>query len=529
MTEQLDYIAGRVTAGKMSRREFMGKAAALGFTASMASTMFADAARAAGPVKGGSLKAAYNGGASSDSLDPALVATPVTHAILTQWSDTLVEVDPSGEISPRTAESIESSADAKTWMFQIRKGMEFHNGKTMTPEDVVATIERHSDDKATSGALGIVKGIESMKIDGDTVSFILSEANADFPYLMADYHLAIQPNGGKDDPTAGIGTGPYMVDVNEPGVRTSYKKFANDWDSNRGHADDLEILVINDATARTAALQSGQVQMINRIDPKVAKLLDRAPNIAVKNVSGRGHYVFIMHVDTAPFDNNHLRLALKYAINRQEMVDKILRGYGGVGNDMPINAAYPLFDASIPQRKYDAAKAAEHYKASGHDGSPIILRTAEGAFPGAVDAASLFQQSAQAAGIPLEIKREPDDGYWSEVWNKQPFCASYWGGRPVQDQMYSTAYVSTSEWNDTRFKNADFDAKLSAAKEELDQAKRKGLYSKMGNLVRDEGGLICPMFNDFIDAVSSDLEGYVENPNGSLMDDRALSHCWLKA
>ena len=116
------------------------------------------------------------------------------------------------------------------------------------------------------------------------------------------------------------------------------------------------------------------------------------------------------------------------------MVDKILQGFGGIGNDMPINAAYPLFDQTIPQREFDLDKAREHYEKSGHDGSPIVLRTADGAFPGAVDAAALFQASCQAAGIPLEIKREPNDGYWSEVWNKQPFCASYWGGRPVQDQ-----------------------------------------------------------------------------------------------
>jgi peptide/nickel transport system substrate-binding protein len=247
----------------------------------------------------------------------------------------------------------------------------------------------------------------------------------------------------------------------------------------------------------------------------------------VKNVAGRGHYVFIMHCDTAPFDNNDLRLALKYAINRKELVDKVLRGYGSVGNDMPINAAYPLFDASIPQREYDAAKAAEHYKASGHDGSPIILRVADGAFPGAVDAAALFQESAAAAGIPLEIKREPNDGYWSEVWNKQPFCASYWGGRPVQDQMYSTAYLSTADWNDTRFKNADFDAMLLSARAELDQAKRKEIYSKMGMMLRDEGGLICPMFNDYVDGLSDKVQGWIKDPTGELMGGRASQLCWL--
>jgi peptide/nickel transport system substrate-binding protein len=194
---------------------------------------------------------------------------------------------------------------------------------------------------------------------------------------------------------------------------------------------------------------------------------------------------------------------------------------------MPINSAYPLFDASIEQRMYDPAKAAEHYKKSGHDGSPIILRTADGAFPGAVDAAQLFQQSAQAAGIPLEIKREPNDGYWSEVWNVQPFCASYWGGRPVQDQMYSTAYLSTADWNDTRFKNPEFDAKLNAAKAELDATKRKALYSEMGRLVRDEGGLICPMFNDFIDGVSDKLAGWEVDPNGELMNGQVTRKLWF--
>lgn len=527
MINQLDFYSGRVSAGKMTRREFIGKATALGISAAMASTMFADAARAAGPVRGGTIKLGIAGGESSNTLDPALAASPVPFNVLRHWGDTLILVSPAGEIEPRLAESVEPSADARTWHFRIRKGVEFHNGKTMTADDVMKTIQRHSDEKSTSGALGVLQGIESLKVDGDVFSVILSEPNADLPYLLSDYHLVVQPNGGMDDPTAGIGTGPYTVEINEPGVRHGFTKWANDWDSDRGYADSSEILVINDATARTAALQSGQVHMINRVDPKIAKLLDRAPNLAVRNVSGRGHYVFIMHIDTAPFDNNDLRMALKYAINRQQMVDKILRGYGGLGNDFPINAAYPLFDHTIPQREYDLEKAAEYYRKSGHDGSPIILRTADGAFPGAVDAAALFQQSAKAAGIPLEIRREPNDGYWSEVWNNKPFCASYWGGRPVQSQMYATAYLSTADWNDTRFKRPDFDALLHAAKAELDQDKRKALYSKMAYMVRDEGGTICPMFNDFIDGVSDKIGGFEPDPNGELMNGFAGSRCWL--
>ncbi|NDW54597.1 ABC transporter substrate-binding protein [Aliiroseovarius sp. PrR006] len=528
MKKELEYLSKRVAESKLSRRDFMGRASALGVSTAAASTMLSTAAMAAGPNKGGTIKLGMNGGAGTDSLDPGLVASQTPRAALGNWADTLVNVSPAGEIDMRLAESIDSSADAKTWHFNIRQGVEFHNGKTLTAEDAMKTIERHSNEESKSGALGIVKGIESMSVSGNTLTLNLDTPNADLPYLMADYHLAVQPNGGMDDPTAGIGTGPYQIESNEPGVRHTFTKFANHWDDSVGHADSVEILVINDNTARMSALQSGQVHMVNSVDPKIANLLDRAPNITVQNVSGRGHYVFIMHTDTPPFDNKELRLALKYAINRQEMVDKILRGYGGVGNDVPINAAYPLFDDSLEQREYDPVKAAELYKKSGHDGTPIILRVAETAFPGAVDAAQLFQQSAAAAGIPLEIKREPNDGYWSEVWNKQPFCASYWTGRPVQDQMYSTAYLSTADWNDTRFNNAEFDSLLQAAKAELDAAKRKEMYGKMARILHEEGGLIAPMFNDFVDGVSNDIGGYMPDPNAELMAGRASSRCWLK-
>ncbi|MCB6178485.1 ABC transporter substrate-binding protein [Rhodobacter sp. Har01] len=527
MTDQLDRMIETVRRGRMTRREFVGRASAMGITAGLASALFSKTALAQEAKKGGVIRVGMAGGESTNSLDPALAASEVPYQVNMTWGEMLVDVNPDGSIDNRIAEEISSSPDASEWKFKIRAGVEYHNGQTVTAEDVVATLKRHTDEKAQSGALGIVQGIAEMKAEGDMVTLKLVAPNADLPYLMGDYHLMIQPGGGVDNPTSGIGAGPYKVVVNEPGVRHTFVKHANYFDSTIGHADEVEILVINDNTARTAALQSGQVHMINRVDPKIVELLKGAAGIQIRAAAGRGHYVFIMHVDKAPFDNNDLRMALKLAINRQEMVDKILGGLGSRGNDFPINAAYPLFDDSIEQRDFDAAKAAEHYKASGHDGSPIILRTAPGAFPGAVDAANLFAASAKAAGIPLEVKLEPDDGYWSNVWNVEPFCASYWGGRPVQDQMYTTAYLSTAEWNDTKFKNAKFDELLLAARGELDAAKRKGMYKEMAQILRDEGGLILPMFNDFVSGVSDKIAGWVDDPNGELMNGRAQVRCWL--
>ena len=529
MSNELDYLSRRVVAGKLSRRDFLGRAAALGVTAPFANSLLSSAAKAAGPMKGGIIKAGMQGGEATNSLDPASFLSQVPFTFGKSWGEYLVALTPEGGLENRIAEEIGASDDAKEWTFKIRDGIEFHNGKTVTADDVLQTLERHSNEESKSGALGIMKGIESMKVDGKNVVVTLKEANADLPYLMADYHLIIQPGGGKDAPDAGISAGPYKVTVNEPGVRQGGERFANYWMGDKmGFADQIEIIVINDATARTAALQGGQVHMINRVEPKIVDLVKRVPGVTIQNVSGRGHYVFIMHCNTAPFDNNDLRLALKYAMNREDMVEKILRGYGSVGNDFPINAAYPLFSDDIEQRAYDPDKAAFHFKKSGHDGA-VLLRTSDVAFPGAVDAAQLYQQSCAKAGITIDVKREPGDGYWSEVWNKQPFCESYWGGRPTQDQMYSTAYISTADWNDTRFLRPEFDQLIMQARAELDETKRKAMYRDAAVMVRDEGGLILPMFNDFIDASSDKVMGYEPHPAAELMDGYALAKCWIAA
>ncbi|WP_157015667.1 ABC transporter substrate-binding protein [Mesorhizobium xinjiangense] len=529
MSKELEFLSRRVALGKMNRRDFLGRAAALGVTSTFASTLLGSAARAAGPQKGGFLKAGMQGGEATNSLDPASFLSQVSFSFGKCWGETLVELTPDGGYENRIAEEIGASDDAKTWTFKIRKDVEFHNGKTVTPEDVLATLERHSDEASKSGALGVMQGIDTMKASGDEVIVELKEPNADLPYLMADYHLIIQPNGGKDDPTAGISAGPYKVSVNEPGVRQGGERFANYWQGDKmGHADQIEIIVINDATARTSALQGGQVHMINRVEPKIVDLVKRVPGVTIRNVSGRGHYVFIMHCNTAPFDNNDLRLALKYAMDREGMVETILRGYGSIGNDFPINAAYPLFSDDIEQRPFDTDKAAFHFKKSGHEG-PVLLRTSDVAFPGAVDAAQLYQQSCAKAGITIEVKREPGDGYWSEVWNKQPFSTSYWGGRATQDQMYSTAYLSNADWNDTRFFNEVFDKLILAARGELDEAKRKQMYRDAALMVRDDGGLILPMFNDFIDATGAKVEGWENHPAQEMMNGHALVKCWLTA
>ena len=528
MKDELKYLSQMAAIGKLSRRSFMGRAGALGLSAAAAGTLLSTAVMAQGAQKGGTIRVGISGGSSTDSLDPATAANSTATQISRLWGEPLVELGADGSLEPKVATEWGASADAKTWTFVIRDGITFSNGKTVTAEDVLATFERHAGEGSESGALGLLKDIASMGVDGNSFVVTLNTGNADLPYLFTDYHLLIQPNGGKDDPAAAIGTGPYIIKSHEAGVRTVAEKNPNYWNPDLGNAATIEVVVINDDTARVAALQSGQVDMVHRVPPKVASLVGRAPNLTVESVPSAGHYVFIMHANTAPFDNKDLRLALKYGINREEMVEKILFGNGSVGNDTPINAAYPLYSDDIPQRAYDPDKAAFHLKESGYDGS-ILLRTSDNSFPGAPDAAQLFQQSAGAAGIKMEVKREPNDGYWSEVWNKQPFCTSYWGGRPIQDQMFSTAYLSTSDWNDTRFFNEQFDQLLLAARAELDEAKRKSMYRDMSVILNEDGGLICPMFNNFIDAMSDSVAGWSQSKGFELMNFYAPMKMWVTA
>ncbi|WP_422785511.1 ABC transporter substrate-binding protein [Roseibium algae] len=486
------------------------------------------AAFASEPKHGGHLKLGLKGGAATDNLDPALSSASVLFVALRSWGDTLVESDPlTGEAVPSLAESWSSSADASVWTFKIRKNVSFHDGSSLAVADAVATLKRHSDEASKSGALGLLQSITGIEEKGGDLVISLAEGNADLPLLLSDYHLVIQPGGGVEAPDAGIGTGAYKLASFEPGVRLALEKNADDWRDDRGYVESVEIIVMNDNTARIAALSSGQVHYINFVEPKTVSLLERAPSVEILQTSGKGFYSFLMHCDTAPFDNNDLRLALKYAIDREEILERVVGGYGTLGNDYPVNDSYALAPEGIEQRVYDPEKAAFHLKKSGFEGS-VQLRASDVAFPGAVDAAVLFQESAKKAGINIEVKREPADGYWSNVWNVKPFCASYWGGRPTQDLRYATSYLSTADWNDTRFKREDFDKMLLTARSELDQAKRKAIYHDMAVMVRNEGGLILPVFNDYLNASTKDVKGYVHDIGNDLSNGYVANRVWLE-
>jgi len=243
----------------------------------------------------------------------------------------------------------------------------------------------------------------------------------------------------------------------------------------------------------------------DRLDLKTVDLLGRKPGINIKSVAGTQHYTIPMDTKIAPYDDNNVRQALKYAINREELVEKILFGYGSLGNDHPIGSGQRFFNTELEQKTYDPDKAAWYLKQAGMDSVSVNLSSSDAAFSGAVDAAVLYQASTRGTGIEMDVIREPNDGYWSDVWMKKQMVFSYWGGRPVEDQMFATAYKCGASWNESYWCNERFDELLVKARAELDEDKRREMYYEMQDICANDGGSVIPMFANYVFGVNDKI------------------------
>ncbi|TMJ39540.1 MAG: ABC transporter substrate-binding protein [Alphaproteobacteria bacterium] len=509
----LDRLKTLTRTRGLSRREFIQQAMAAGITVASAQTLYSAMARAE-PKKGGRFRLGLGSGSTSDTLDPGSI--PDTFNQIVAWGalrSSLTDVTAEGKIVPDLAESFESSPDAKQWVFKLRKGVEFHNGKSLDADDVVASFKFHQGADSKSAAKPLLSDLTEVKADGkDTVIFTLANGNADFPFVTYDFHIPIMPAAnGKVDWESGVGTGPYVKSSYEPGVRFEGRRFANY--HGQTYFDEIEVLSIVDVAARMNALITGEVDFADRADLKTLPMLARNPGIAVLEIAGFAHYTAPMNCTVAPFNDKNVRLALKYAVDRKELVDKILLGHGTVGNDNPIAKGVPFYAEPKVQHSYDPDKVKFHLKAAGLQTLAVDLSTADAAFAGAVDAALLMKESAAKAGIDINVVREPNDGYWSNVWLKKPWCFSYWNGRPTPDAMFTTAYVTGAAWNESFWSNGTFDKTLAAARSELDAAKRAQMYAELQDLQAEDGGALVLMFNNLVNVHSDKLAHGAVAPN----------------
>jgi len=326
---------------------------------------------------------------------------------------------------------------------------------------------------------------------------------------------------------SGVGSGPYKIDSGEFGVQFSLSRH-DGWHGKGAWFDKVEMITLNDPNARQTALVTGDVHSVSQVDLKTMALLKRNPKIKVFNVPSAGAITMPMFCDTKPFSDVNVRNALKLSIDRDEIIKKILFGAATKGNDFHHSPAQPYWPDDIPQREYDPDQAKSLLKKAGAEGLTVSLSTADSVSSGAVDMAVLYAEHAKKAGITIKVVREPNDGYYSDVWLKKPFTLVSWGARPTPDVMYTLAYKEDAAWNESRWKNPEFNKLLLQAKAELDQEKRKQMYHDMALLARNDGGTIIPFFNNFVYGARSDI-GTPDKLAASWESDgaRAASRWWF--
>lgn len=480
------------------------------------------------PKRGGVLVLGIGGGSTTDDVDVRKLQdwVPVNQAYMLM--NGLIEIDANNEAIPELLESWEAAEGAADWLFKVRQGVTFHDGKTLTADDIVYSLNLHRGD-TTSAARSIAQAFKSVeKVSENEVRITLENGNADLPYILSDYHFLVVPDGFADW-SRPIGTGPFVFESYEPGVRSRFIRNESYWKPGCANVDAVEVIVINDIAARTNALMSGQVHAINSLDFKTVDLLRRNPNLQIVQSESGQHFTFLMDCTQAPYTDNNVRLAVKYAIDRQQLLDTALRGYGRLGNDHPIPATDRFYNSELPQRPYDPDKAKFYLREAGMDKLDITLSSSDAAFSGAVDAAAIYRTSAAPAAINVTVDRQPTDGYWDNVWMKKPFAMSYWGGRPTADQMLTIAYQSTSAQNDTHWYRDDFDALLIEARGLLDEDRRRDIYWTLQEMIHNDGGAMIPMFGDYLDGVSNEVQGVTPHPMFNLMGARMAEKVWFNS
>ncbi|MBV8651649.1 MAG: ABC transporter substrate-binding protein [Alphaproteobacteria bacterium] len=529
--KELEYWTHRLAIGQISRREFLGRTAGLGAAALAGTTLLGSAALAA-PKKGGFAKLATNDGSQTDSLDPATWPGSFTASCLGgALCSNLTELMPDRSVAGDLAESFESSDTSKKWVFKLRKGLTFHNGKSLTATDVIASYRHHMGPNSKSPAKAVLALVADIKADDPTtVVFTLSDSSPDFPYMVADYHLPIMPakEGGGIDLSAPIGSGPFVMENLTFGTSAKMKRNPNYHKSGKPYFDEVEFLAIQDVAARTNALITGEVHFMNNCDIKTLSLLKRNPDISVLSTTSTRHFSFDMNTQVAPYNNPDVRLALKYAIDRQEILNKVFFGTAALANDNNVASSLKFAVDPKPQYAYDLDKAKFHLKKAGMEAVTVDLSVSEAAFPGAPNAALLFKDQAAKAGITVNVIREADDGYWSKIWRQKPFTGVDWYGRATIDWLYSTTLARDAAWNDTKFQNDHFNDLLLQARRETDDAKRAAIYAEMQQIVHDDGGMIIVAFANYINAASSKL-GHGEIGGIFPLDNTKLAERWWMA
>lgn len=512
-----------------SRRQVMGWLMAAGASATMAGTIAGGAhkAFAATPKKGGKITIAGDQHGPADTVDPILQTGAIDYFRTRMFYGSLVRLTSNLGYEPELATEILPNSDATEWTFKLRKGVEFHNGKSLTADDVLYTMSRHMGKDNQSKAASLVSMVEKVeKVNSHEVKMVLSSPNADLPQALGTFHFKIVQDGVTDFSTA-VGTGPFTCAEFKPGVRAIAKKFNNYW-GDGPYLDEIEHYGIGDSVARLNAFLAGDIDMMANLPPKAIEQVEATPGKDVWSTKSSAYITIACRRDMQPSGNIDLIRAMQYLMDRERLVKGVFKGQSTVGNDQPIGPSYFDYCGDIAQRTLDLDKAKYHFQKSGIGSTEIPVIASE-VSPGCVEQCLFLQREAQKIGMNIKVNKVTTDGYWGAVWLKEPICVVSWNMRPTANIMMTLAYKSDAPWNETYWKNEKFDQLLVAVRGVTDPAVRKQMYCDMQTMIHEESGSITPAFRNYVDAINTNIKGRTSVPLNAFGGAECPEYLWIDA
>ncbi len=502
---------------RVTRRSLLKGAAALGGVAALGPLASAcggtdtgggtTASASAAPKKGGDLMVGIVGGSAKDTADPHTGSYEPDIAIQYIMYEGLTAWDFDMQLVNQLAESMEPNADGSVWQAKLRGGVLWHDGKPVTADDVVYSMERivdPKDPKVASAALTGVAPGGTKKIDEQTVEFKLTTPNVLLDENLAERSAKIVPVGF--DPKNPIGSGPFKMTEMKPGEQFKWAAFADYWDG-PPNVDTLTMIEFADDTARINALQSGQIQAMSQLPKSQAKVIEATDGLALLNAETGAWRPFTMRIDVKPFDDVRVRQAFRLIVDRQQMIDQAYSGLGAVANDM--YARYDAGTPALPQRMQDIEQAKSLLKQAGYDNNLTVeLVTSEGALGGdEVAAAQVFAEQAKAAGVTVNLKKVDASVFYGKDYLTWPFAQDFWATRGFLAQA-SQGTMPDAPYNETHWENAEWLALVKKAFATVDDAARNELIGQAQQIEFDTGGYIVWSWRNQVDAYSKTTTGY---------------------
>ena len=461
---------------------------------------------------GGSLRVGATGGGAKDSIDAHVpVADPDIQRVWNMYEPLAVRSRDFSKLEMLLAESIEPDGnDPRSWTVRLKQGLTFHNGKTVTADDVIFSLKRIIDLPGTGAAsIGYIDTGGLKKMDDRTVRIPLELANAGFPDDLGQYFNGIVPEDY--DPKKPVGTGPFKYQSFTPGQRSVMTKFADYWQTGKPHVDELTIIDFPEATARVNALMSGQVEAISNLPASQVASVQGNSNMKVLNAETGAFQPFTMRVDASPFDDVRVRQAFKLIPDREQMIQQVLSGFGRVANDL--YAPYdPFYAKDLPQRKQDFEQAKSLLQQAGRANLTVELVTAD-VFAGVLAAAQVFAEQAKGAGVTVRIRKLDTGTFYGDNYLKYVFSQDYWATRMYLPQV-AQCDLPNSPFNETHFGEGKFEGLIKQARGELDEAKRREIIHQAQEMQYNEGGYIIPYFSNLIDGYSAKVSGFLPSKAG---------------